>query len=84
MHRPVFYSRHDVSETRFCLRLKVEPTQLGAIGTASLRLSLFIGFSIVGISHKTTTGEDSKLRRLYVCSVLEMELKKNRDGFPLL
>jgi hypothetical protein len=28
-HRPVFYFKHDVSETGFCLYLQVEPTQLG-------------------------------------------------------
>jgi hypothetical protein len=31
IHRPVFYLKHDVSETEFCLRLEVEPTHLGPI-----------------------------------------------------
>jgi hypothetical protein len=29
IHRTVFYLKHDVSETAFCLRIQVEPTQLG-------------------------------------------------------
>jgi hypothetical protein len=28
-YRPVFYLKHDVSEAAFCLRLQVEPTQVG-------------------------------------------------------
>jgi hypothetical protein len=38
IHRPVFYLKHDVSETGFCLHLRVELTQLGPIDTASLCL----------------------------------------------
>jgi hypothetical protein len=33
-----FYLKHDVSETGFCFRLQVEPTQMGPIGRASLCL----------------------------------------------
>jgi hypothetical protein len=29
IHRPAFYLKHNVWETGFCLRLQVEPTQLG-------------------------------------------------------
>jgi hypothetical protein len=36
VHRPVFYLKHEVSETGFCLRLPEEPTNLGPIVTASL------------------------------------------------
>jgi hypothetical protein len=43
MHRPVFYLKHDVSETGFCLRLQVEPTQLCAIAKASLCLLITEG-----------------------------------------
>jgi hypothetical protein len=35
---PVFYLIHDVSETRFCLRLQVETTQMGLIEKDSLYL----------------------------------------------
>jgi hypothetical protein len=36
IHRPAFYLKHDVSETGFCLRLPVEPTQLDPVQVASL------------------------------------------------
>jgi hypothetical protein len=29
IHRHVSYLKHDISETGFCLRLQVQPTQLG-------------------------------------------------------
>jgi hypothetical protein len=35
IYRPVFYLNHSVAETRFCLRLQVEPTQLGQIQLVS-------------------------------------------------
>jgi hypothetical protein len=37
IHRLVFYlkKKNEVSEIRFCLRLQVEPTQLGPIGRAT-------------------------------------------------
>jgi hypothetical protein len=35
IHRPVFYLKHDISDTGFCLRLQVVPTQLGKIDRAS-------------------------------------------------
>jgi hypothetical protein len=35
IHRPVFYLKHKVSETGFCLRLQVIPTQLGPIDRGS-------------------------------------------------
>jgi hypothetical protein len=38
IHRPVFYLKHNVSEAVFCLRLQVEPIQLGPIHRASLCL----------------------------------------------
>jgi hypothetical protein len=33
--RPAYISKYNVSETGFCLRLQVEPTQLGPIDRAS-------------------------------------------------
>jgi hypothetical protein len=36
IHRPVLYLNHDISETGFCLRLQVEPTDMGQIDAASL------------------------------------------------
>jgi hypothetical protein len=35
---PRFYVKHNVSETEFCLRLQVEPTQLVPIDRSSLYL----------------------------------------------
>jgi hypothetical protein len=43
IHSPVFYLKHDVSEPGYCLLLQVEPTQLGQIDTANLRLALSSG-----------------------------------------
>lgn len=34
-HRPLYISKHNVPEVGFCLRLQVEPTQLGSIDRAS-------------------------------------------------
>jgi hypothetical protein len=34
-HRPVYFSKHNVSKTAFCLRLRVKYTQLGPIDRAS-------------------------------------------------
>jgi hypothetical protein len=34
IHRPIFYLEQKVSETGFCLRLQVEPIQLGPIDRA--------------------------------------------------
>jgi hypothetical protein len=39
IHRPLYISKHNVSETGFCLRLQVKPTQLSPIDTASPYLS---------------------------------------------
>jgi hypothetical protein len=36
IHRPDFYLKHKASETGFCLRLQIEPTQLCPIDSASL------------------------------------------------
>jgi hypothetical protein len=35
IHRPVYISKHNVSETGVCLRFQVKPTQLGRIDRAS-------------------------------------------------
>jgi hypothetical protein len=43
IHRPVFYLKHDVSETGFCLRLQGEPAQFGPINRASLCLLTLAG-----------------------------------------
>jgi hypothetical protein len=35
IHHPLFIQKHNVSETGFCFRLQVKPTQLGRIYRAS-------------------------------------------------
>jgi hypothetical protein len=41
-HRSVYITKHNVSETGFCLRLHVKPTQLGPLDRASPYLRLGI------------------------------------------
>jgi hypothetical protein len=36
IHRPVFYLKQNVSETSFCRRLQVEPTELDPVETSSI------------------------------------------------
>jgi hypothetical protein len=38
IHRPVYITKHNVSETGFCLRLQIKLTQLGPINRASPHL----------------------------------------------
>jgi hypothetical protein len=38
VYRPIFYVKHDVSKTGFCLHPQVEPTKMGRIERASLCL----------------------------------------------
>jgi hypothetical protein len=35
IHRPIYFSKHNVSETGLFLRLQVKPTQLGPVDRAS-------------------------------------------------
>jgi hypothetical protein len=44
IHRPVYFSKHNVSETGFCLCVQVIPTQLGPIDRASPYLVSFNRF----------------------------------------
>jgi hypothetical protein len=45
--RPVFYLKHNVSETGFCLRLQVKPTQLGPIDRTSPGPQLQIKITLI-------------------------------------
>jgi hypothetical protein len=52
-HRPVYFSKHNVSETGFCLRLQVKPTQLGPIDRASPYLQIMsINIIVVLMYHR--------------------------------
>jgi hypothetical protein len=42
IHLPIFYLKHNASESGFCLRLPVEPTQFHRVRRQGLALS--IGF----------------------------------------
>jgi hypothetical protein len=46
-HRPVYISKHNVSDTGFCLRLQVKSTQLGPIDRANPYLRCRRSFSVV-------------------------------------
>jgi hypothetical protein len=54
IHRPVFYLKHDVSETGLCLRIQVEPTQLDSVRRQ--RLVLSVGPN--GVGSKWTRGQN--------------------------
>jgi hypothetical protein len=43
-HRPVYFLKHNVSETGFCLRLQVKPTQLGPV----VRAVPYLRWSVTG------------------------------------
>jgi hypothetical protein len=64
-HRPVYISKHNVSETGFCLRLQVKPTQLGQIDRASPYLQT-VGSSCF---------EWAQLSRYYLKMVTETSLR---------
>jgi hypothetical protein len=51
-HRSVYISKHNVSETGFCLRLHVRPTQLGPFDTASPYLRTRNGYKKLIIKSK--------------------------------
>jgi hypothetical protein len=48
---PVFYWKHYISDTAFCLGLQIEPTRMGHVGRASLSLRRLSKFHL-----KTETG----------------------------
>jgi hypothetical protein len=45
-HSPVYFLKHNVSETGFCLRVQVKPTQLGPIDRASVYTHLEAGTGV--------------------------------------
>jgi hypothetical protein len=68
IHRPVYSAKHDVSETGFCLRLQVKPTQLGPIDGAIpyLRRQGHIGTSSI---------DWAQLSRFYLNTETESSLR---------
>jgi hypothetical protein len=63
---PCFYLKHNVSETRFCLRLQVEPTQLGPIDRASPYLRTPVPAPKWDIQAKNSTNHPRELRKYYI------------------
>jgi hypothetical protein len=62
-HRPVCSTKHNVSETGFCLRLHLKPTQLGPIDRASPYLRTPVPAPRWGIQAKYSTNHLRKLRK---------------------
>jgi hypothetical protein len=56
-HRPVFYSKHDDSETEFCRLLQVKPIQFGSTDRAS---SLSPNTNNANSVYKATTTQTNK------------------------
>jgi hypothetical protein len=53
IHRPAFYLKHKVLETGFCLRIPVEPTQLGPIDRVGLSPDTDTMFETRMVKHRT-------------------------------
>jgi hypothetical protein len=57
IQRLTFYLNHNVTETEFCLRLQLEPTQFNLLQLVSVRrhiLAISIGFNSVGSTRRRT------------------------------
>jgi hypothetical protein len=79
---PVYFSKHNVSETGFCLRLQVKPTQLGPINRASPYLRTPVPdarWSITSYPRCTEIGTSSidwpQLSRFYLKTEIESSLR---------
>jgi hypothetical protein len=59
IHRPVCYLGHNISKTRFCPRILVEPTQLGPTDKA-----------IICLRDASNTNTLRKILKLVVCILL--------------
>jgi hypothetical protein len=63
IHRPVYISKHNVSETGVCLRLQAKPTQLGPIDRASPCLRTPVPAPRWSIQAKHSTNHLRELRQ---------------------
>jgi hypothetical protein len=61
--RPVYFSKHNVSETGFCLRFQVKPTQLGPIDRTRPYLRTHVPAPRWGIQAKHSTNHMRELRK---------------------
>jgi hypothetical protein len=62
-HRLVYTSKHNISETGFCLSLQVKPTQLGPIDRASPYLRTPVPAPRGDIEAKQSTNHLQELRK---------------------
>jgi hypothetical protein len=88
-HCPVYFSKYNISETGFCLRLQVKPTHLYPIDRATPCLRTHIPAPRWGIPAKHGIGNSSidwaKLSRFYLKTEAESSLrivvfKNKQDG----
>jgi hypothetical protein len=61
--RPVYFSKHNISETGFCLRLQVKPTEWGPIDRSSPYLRTPVPAPRWGIKAKHSTNQQRELRQ---------------------
>jgi hypothetical protein len=78
-NHPVYFSRHNVLETGFCLCLQVKPTQLGPIDRASPHLWTSVPASRWGIQTKHHTKLLRELRKHVRCLVCILHLGAGTD-----
>jgi hypothetical protein len=62
-NRLVYFSKHDVSETEFCLRLQVKPTQLGPTDRATPYIQTPVPAPRWGIQVNHSTNHFRELRK---------------------
>jgi hypothetical protein len=75
--RPDYFSKHNVSETGFCLRLQVKPTQLGPIDRASPYLRTSIDWARMKRFY-LKTGTESSLRKVAFWKIIRHFLDKDK------
>jgi hypothetical protein len=88
IHRPVFYLKHHVSEAGFCLRLKVEPTQISPAERAILCLRTeteTYSFSWAHLSrfHLEMETESSLQNAVYYMNDRTMDNVQNWDSYAI-
>jgi hypothetical protein len=63
IRRPFYFSKRNVSETRFCLSFQLKPTQLGPIDRAGHYLRTPVAATRSGIRAKHSTNHLRELRK---------------------
>jgi hypothetical protein len=91
IHRSVYISKHDVSETGFCLRLQVKHTQLVSIDRASSYCLIFCSrilnhYSYLSHDRLTSVSTIQKListQERHVVPVIPLNLKKQSQAYTV-